>query len=275
MIIIGMLLAFIGSVILFILIGSYGLMVGMAGMFGLLLSTYVRTKKMQEDLQKVKEQLRMMESLVSQQEIGAELELALNEGNQTKTIIYFVRHAESPYMEGMERTRGLSEQGRIDAARVKMMLRGETIDHFVSSPYERAIQTIRPLAEEQDKDIVIMEGLRERVIGTLHEMSFKEAKQSVYQDFQLKFPGGESSAEAQARGVKELMHIIEELNGKSIVVGTHGDIMTLMMNYFDPQYAFDFWESTSMPDVYRLEFAGKKLSQVTRVWDGGAGSLGD
>ncbi|CAM4480879.1 hypothetical protein PATA110616_21080 [Paenibacillus tarimensis] len=27
------------------------------------------------------------------------------------TIIYFVRHAESPYVEGKDRTRGLSEQG--------------------------------------------------------------------------------------------------------------------------------------------------------------------
>lgn len=34
-----------------------------------------------------------------------------------ETIVYFIRHAESVYVEGKERTRELSEQGIIDATR--------------------------------------------------------------------------------------------------------------------------------------------------------------
>ncbi|MCM3038782.1 histidine phosphatase family protein [Paenibacillus motobuensis] len=37
----------------------------------------------------------------------------------------------------MERTKGLSERGRLDACKAKEILRNEEIDFFISSPYER------------------------------------------------------------------------------------------------------------------------------------------
>lgn len=49
---------------------------------------------------------------------------------------------------------------------------------------------------------------------------------------------------------------------------THGDIMTLMLNHFDSRYGFDFWEATSMPDIYKLEFDEKNsLRSVSRLWN--------
>ncbi|RCW48605.1 hypothetical protein DFP97_106308 [Paenibacillus prosopidis] len=42
--------------------------------------------------------------------------------------------------------------------------------------------------------------------------------------------------------------------------------MTLIMNYFDNRYDFEFWESTSMPDIYKLEFEEQKLIEVVRLW---------
>jgi 2,3-bisphosphoglycerate-dependent phosphoglycerate mutase len=184
-----------------------------------------------------------------------------------RTIIYFIRHAESQYIEGQERLRGLSEQGIRDALQVQQTLQNEAIDVFVSSPYERAVQTIKPLAEDMRKEIVIVEELRERTIGELGGLNFQKAKQNVYQDFQLAFAGGESSAEAQTRGAQALGILLEEYKGKTVVIGTHGDIMTLMLNHFDPQqYNYEFWQSTSMPDIYKAEFEGKRLLRVTREW---------
>ncbi|MFD2504021.1 hypothetical protein ACFSS9_05255 [Paenibacillus septentrionalis] len=43
------------------------------------------------------------------------------------TYVYFVRHAESPYIAGMERARGLSEKGKCDAVKVKDILLQEDI----------------------------------------------------------------------------------------------------------------------------------------------------
>lgn len=78
------------------------------------------------------------------------------------TIVYFVRHAESPFIKGMERTRGLSEKGISDSIKIRTELENEEIDVFVSSPYERAIQTIKELADVHKKDIIIFEDLKER-----------------------------------------------------------------------------------------------------------------
>lgn len=191
----------------------------------------------------------------------------INVGETVRTIVYLIRHAESLYVEGQERERGLSEQGKSDAARIKSILQKQPIDLFVSSPYARAIQTIQPLAEVHQKEILLMENLRERTIGNIAELSFVEAKRRVYQDFAAVFEGGESSAEAQARAVGELKLLLEKYEGKTLVIGTHGDIMTLLMNYFDCRYGYDFWQSTAMPDIYRLEFKRRMLAQVRREWE--------
>ncbi|GBF75534.1 histidine phosphatase family protein [Paenibacillus sp. 598K] len=182
------------------------------------------------------------------------------------TMIYFVRHAESPFVAGMERERGLSETGRHHAMQVKDVLRIETIDHILSSPYERAIQTVKPLADELQKDIVSYEDLRERELGSIGEMRFEAAKRKLYADFDYHYDAGESSFRARERAVRILDNILQAYEGQGIVIGTHGDIMTLMMSHYDDRYGIAFWESTSMPDIYRLAFQGNQLKDVKRLW---------
>ncbi|MGN7456018.1 histidine phosphatase family protein [Paenibacillus pasadenensis] len=78
------------------------------------------------------------------------------------TIIYMVRHAESSYSEGNERTRGLTSKGSLDAETITSMLRGEGIDRIISSPYARAVLTLEGLAKELGVEIKTDEDLRER-----------------------------------------------------------------------------------------------------------------
>lgn len=183
-----------------------------------------------------------------------------------ETIIYFVRHAESIYVEGKERSRGLSEVGKSDSLMIRDLLKGEEIDLFISSPYERSLATIRPTANEYSKEIKVEEDLRERSMGQFQPVSFMKAKQQIYEDKQFSFPHGESSLEAQQRAVKIIDDILEIHKGNKIVIGTHGDIMTLMMNHYDKKFDFDFWQSTSMPDIYKVSFVEKRLISSTRLW---------
>lgn len=44
--------------------------------------------------------------------------------SEASTFLYFVRHAESRYVEGQERERGLTEQGHQDAGTVASLLQG-------------------------------------------------------------------------------------------------------------------------------------------------------
>ncbi|RAV05627.1 hypothetical protein DQG13_03150 [Paenibacillus sp. YN15] len=63
------------------------------------------------------------------------------------TSVYLIRHGQSPKKEGSERNRGLTEKGIADARRIAEHLRGEGIEAFYSSPYQRASLTLEPLAQ--------------------------------------------------------------------------------------------------------------------------------
>ncbi|MGG0299607.1 histidine phosphatase family protein [Bacillus albus] len=188
------------------------------------------------------------------------------------TYIYMVRHGESPKLEGNERTRGLTEKGSLDAHRVTDILKTEGIDTFISSPYKRAVLTIEKSADFYGKEVVIYENLKECMFSNEDQIiSDKEVyplvkKMFANQDFTL--TEGESYKDCQRRVVKVLKEILMNFQGQKIVIGTHGLVMTLMMNYFDNQYGFEFLIHTSKPDVYKLECNGEQLINVERLWIG-------
>jgi len=186
------------------------------------------------------------------------------------TYVYMIRHAESIYVHGNERLRGLSDKGREDARKVEAVLRDEAIDVFVSSSYMRAIETMRALAESHGKDITEYEELRERPIAgpeiIMDESLLFTAIEKSFADKDYKMEGGESTREAQVRAIPIFKQLLVEHAGKKIAIGTHGNIMTIIMNYFDESYGYDFWKSTSKPDIYRLEFDGLSLKSVERHW---------
>ena len=70
-----------------------------------------------------------------------------------------VRHAESPFEFGQERTRGLSAEGFLAAKQVAEFFAGVDIHYIASSPYTRAKQTIQYIAEQKSLDIVEYEEL--------------------------------------------------------------------------------------------------------------------
>ncbi len=182
-----------------------------------------------------------------------------------------VRHAVSPFILGDERERGLSDKGHMDAYRIKEILAEEEITHFVSSPYRRAIDTIKYLADAANKEIELHEELRERAIATMEiEISEQEILQGIrtsFTDKSFKMSDGESTLEAQERAIPIVKQLIQQHKGGRIVLGTHGNIMTIILNYFNREYGYEFFEQTTKPDIYKLEFDELELTQVVRIWD--------
>jgi 2,3-bisphosphoglycerate-dependent phosphoglycerate mutase len=80
--------------------------------------------------------------------------------------------------------------------------------------------------------------------------------------------GGESNTQAAQRGIAGLTHVIDKHNGKKIAVGVHGNLMAIIMNYFNGKYDYSFWKNLSMPDIYRLSFENHDLVEVKRIWKG-------
>lgn len=180
------------------------------------------------------------------------------------TNLFFVRHAHSTYTPD-ELERPLSDRGLKDAKLVAELLKRMDIDHVISSPYKRAIQTVEGIAKYIGKEIEIVEDLRERTLSPHPIADFNEAITKVWSDFDFSLEEGESSSIAQKRGIAATLEIIDQYKGQNVVIGSHGNIMVLIMNYFDQQYDVRFWEQLEMPDIYKLSFHEKELIGVKRV----------
>ncbi|MBP1989646.1 histidine phosphatase family protein [Paenibacillus eucommiae] len=187
-----------------------------------------------------------------------------------KTFVYMVRHGESPKTEGNERTRGLTDKGQSDTYRITELLKGEEIEVFVSSPYQRAILTIQELARCAGQEIVVFEDLKERIFSNedsrMPDKELIPLLEKSFSDPNFALTGGESNIVCQSRAIAVLKELLTIHHGRRIGLGTHGAVMTLMMGYYDKQYDLDFLMHTSKPDVYRMEFDDQALVEVKRLW---------
>ena len=52
---------------------------------------------------------------------------------------------------------------------------------------------------------------------------------------------------------------------RALVVVTHGNLMTLILRSFAPQFGFQTWECLSNPDVYCLAVHGDRV-EISRTW---------
>ncbi|MFF2092405.1 histidine phosphatase family protein [Paenibacillus sp. NPDC058174] len=182
------------------------------------------------------------------------------------TTLYLVRHAHSVYSSD-EWNRPLSERGTEDALKVADRLKNEKITAVLSSPYKRAIQTVEGLAEIHSLKIVLEEDFRERLLAAEPVDDFNHAIEKVWTEPSFSWEGGESNLIAQERGVGALHRVLQRYEGENIAIGTHGNIMVLIMNALDTRFDFAFWRQLEMPDIYKLSFDGLNLIEVTRMWE--------
>ncbi|NIK74948.1 2,3-bisphosphoglycerate-dependent phosphoglycerate mutase [Paenibacillus castaneae] len=186
------------------------------------------------------------------------------------THIYMVRHAESEFVFGNERSRGLTPEGVAEARKVAVLLDDIEVHYMASSTYARAVQTIQYLSESKNIDIIEYENLRERAIkGLDYKAPWEELLAAIkrsFEDLDYALAGGESTREAQNRAIPIIDKLLEDYRGKNVVIGTHGNIMTIIMNYYDNRMGYEFWDSTSKPDIYKMAFMNNQLQSIDRVW---------
>lgn len=97
-------------------------------------------------------------------------------------------------------------------------------------------------------------------------MNFDEVILKYWENFNFSLPGGETGYFAQNRGVQSLKSVLNTHCGENIAIGTHGNIMVLIMNYYDKKFNYDFWKGLSMPDIYKLSFEDETLIGVRHIW---------
>lgn len=182
--------------------------------------------------------------------------------------LYFIRHAETIYSpEDEDFNRPLSEKGKADAKRLINKFENIEIEKIYSSPYFRALNTVKGIAKNKELDIEILDNLRERKVADNYIDDFQAFSSFQWEDFNYSLPGGESLKEVQKRGIKALNRIIdnhqdEEIN---IIAGGHGTWLGVILNYFDKKYDYDYWKELKMPDIFLFQCKNNDVKSIQRI----------
>ncbi|WP_438311807.1 histidine phosphatase family protein [Sporosarcina sp. FA9] len=176
--------------------------------------------------------------------------------------VYIVRHCEA---EGQSFYAKLTEKGFNQALDLSSFLSEIKVDRIISSPYERAIQSIQPLANQLNIEIEIDGKLTERVLSTKDISDWEDKLRTTFEDVELKFEGGESSQEAKERIVDVVENVFNDVSENTIIV-THGNLMSLLLNNYNKTFGFNDWQDLTNPDVYVLREIGNKVT-YERLWN--------
>ncbi|WP_041138317.1 histidine phosphatase family protein [Beduini massiliensis] len=183
------------------------------------------------------------------------------------TTVYFIRHAEPNYANHNDQQRELSQKGWQDRKRVSEFLADKHIDVALSSPYKRAVDTIKDFADQHDLTIKIVADFRERKVDNGWIEDFNAFSRKQWEDFTYKLKDGESLKEVQERNIKALTMVLESYPDQNIVIGSHGTALSTVIHYYDPSFGYKEFEKIQslMPWIVQLTFDGTKLLDIKRI----------
>lgn len=171
-----------------------------------------------------------------------------------KNIIYLVRHAQSDNSIKDETSRPLTEKGLRDRHSACGYLADKEIAAIYSSPYFRAADTVRPLAESLGLSIETMDCFKERQRGDAS--GIEDFAERQWDDPDFAAPGGESRRQVGERFASGISDILKKHKGESVVIASHGMAISSVQSYYDPSFDYeDFLKVRDvMPRVVRLSF---------------------
>ena len=183
------------------------------------------------------------------------------------TTVYFVRHAEPNYGNHNDAERELTPKGLRDSKRVTDYLGDKAIDVVLSSPYRRAVDTIRDFAERYGHEIRTIHDFRERRVDRVWIDDFDAFSRRQWADFDYKLDDGETLAQVQARNVAALNSVLAQYAGKNMVVGSHGTALSTIINYYDHSFGHADFEriKSLMPWIVKFEFCGADLASIDMI----------
>jgi len=180
--------------------------------------------------------------------------------------VLLVRHAE-PVAVGTPGTtddeRPLTVAGSAAAVELAQELDDFHVTAVYSSPYARAVGTVTPLAERRNLRVHLIDDLRERRLSPDPVPDWRTALEHAWTDADYALPGGESGRSAQRRAVATLDLVrSRHPDGGRVVLGSHGNLISLILQALEPDVGFAFHMSMPTPAVYRLNHDGLRWRVV-------------
>lgn len=179
--------------------------------------------------------------------------------------IYLVRHC---LAEGQHKDSPLTTVGMRQAVLLSRFFDRQNlvIDGIISSPYLRAIESIKPFAETNNLKIEVDNRLQERILSNEPVDDWMEVLEQSFNELDFKLPGGESANDAITRGNAIFDSINQNNDMNNVILVSHGNLISLMLKRFDESIGFDEWKNLNNPDVYLIESSGEEHS-VTCLWE--------
>lgn len=176
--------------------------------------------------------------------------------------VYLVRHASA---EGQPIDAPLTEQGRKQALALVDFFKKKDIDLIYSSPFKRAIDTIKPLSDSKKINIIEDSRLGERVLSTVSFEDWRDKLKQSFDDFDLVFEGGESHSAGMERA-KSFLEDVLCSQDENLLLVSHGNMTTLLMRFFNESFGYDCLMEMTNPDVFELVVSDEKTI-LKRIWD--------
>lgn len=182
------------------------------------------------------------------------------------TECWFVRHGKSVYVKGDDRNMPLDAMHLGDVKRITEFFTEIEIDQVIASTYKRAVDTVMGIAKEKQLVIEQIEDLKEREVGEYVE-DFKGFVKKQWSDFEYASAGGESINQVKERGINAFEKVVRLHAGKRLVIGTHGTLLTALLNHYDPELGYEFWSQLTMPDIVRVVYCESSIVSIDKpIW---------
>jgi 2,3-bisphosphoglycerate-dependent phosphoglycerate mutase len=176
--------------------------------------------------------------------------------------VLLVRHATpvppgSPGWEERDDERPLTAEGRLAAEQLADELEPYVITSVYSSPYTRAIETITPTADRRGLKVQLLPDLRERRLTLAPTADWAGQLERSWADPDYALEGAESGRQAQRRAMALLDLLrVRHVDGGRLLVGSHGNLISLILQVFEPGVDHAFHLAMPMPAIYHLEHDG-------------------
>jgi 2,3-bisphosphoglycerate-dependent phosphoglycerate mutase len=176
--------------------------------------------------------------------------------------VILVRHAE-PMPVGApdvaDDDRPLTGDGRRAASELAAELDGWEVTAIYSSPYARSLETVTVLAHRRGLEVQVIDDLRERRLSLEPHDTWRDSLERSWTDADFALPGAESGRAAQRRAIGTLDLLrMRHPDGGRLVVGSHGNLISLMLQALEPDVGFGFHMAMPMPAIYRLTHDGAR-----------------
>ncbi len=180
-----------------------------------------------------------------------------------KTNVYFIRHSIRDTTIQNDREAPLTNEGHVLADGLTVLFKELQITAIYLSPYNRALQTIQPIASLLKLPIIKVDDFRER--RTVPCQNWENHLKLLWTDFNSS-RNGEESLKSVLDRVSAAFNMILSTETGDFIISSHGTALAMLFyTLTDGQFTFEDWKKMNMPEVYVAQFESQRLLSFKKM----------